>query len=71
MANLVVQHPVSLMLRKILQEKMNGELIVKGEDFMKTMYFHEGNLVFAKTTVIEERLGEILFKIGKVDRAQF
>jgi tetratricopeptide (TPR) repeat protein len=59
------------MLKKILKDKSNGELIVSGRNFTKNLYFLEGKLTFAKTTVIEERLGEILFKIGKIDKAQF
>ncbi len=71
MANLNVQYPAALVLKKVLKEKSNGELLVKGENFRKCLYFQEGMLIFAKTDVIEERLGETLFKIGKITRPQF
>lgn len=71
MAQKIAQYPVPLIFKKILKEKLGGELIVKGEGFLKVMYFLDGALSFARTTVIEERLGEILFKIGKIDQEHF
>ena len=71
MPNRIIQYPVPLMLKKILKDKSNGELIVAGKNFTKSLFFNNGALVFAKTDVIEERLGEILFKIGKINREQF
>lgn len=67
----IIEYPVSLVLRDILREKRRGELIVKGRNFTRSLFFDDGNLIFAGTNVIEERLGEILFKIGKIDRRQF
>jgi len=71
MPNRIIQYPVPLMLKKVLKDNASGELIVAGRNFTKNLYFIEGTLTFAKTTVIEERLGEILFKIGKIDRPQY
>ncbi len=71
MGQLIVQHPVPLILRDIMKKKTGGELIVRGRDFSRSLFFDKGHLIFAKTEVIEERLGEILFKIGKIDRQQF
>ncbi len=71
MGQQIVQHPVPLILRDIMTKKSGGELIVKGRDFSRSLFFDKGHLIFAKTEVIEERLGEILFKIGKIDRPQF
>jgi curved DNA-binding protein CbpA len=59
------------MLKKVLKDNSHGELVVVGKNFTKSLYFQEGHLVFAKTDLIEERLGEILFKIGKINRQQF
>lgn len=67
----IVEYPVPLVLRDILREKSRGELIVRGRNFTRSLFFDNGNLIFAGTNVIEERLGEILFKIGKIDRRQF
>ena len=71
MANRSIENPVPLILKTILKDKASGELIVKGENFEKRLYFIKGDLVSARTNLIQERLGEILFKIGKIGRAQF
>jgi curved DNA-binding protein CbpA len=71
MGRRIIESPVPFVLRKILIEKSSGILSIKGESFEKALYFIEGNLCFAKTNVLHERLGEILFKIGKIGQAQF
>ncbi len=71
MPNRIIQYPVPLMLKKVLKERSDGELIVAGNNFTKSLFFKEGDLVFARTDLIEERLGEILFKIGKISREQY
>jgi len=71
MGKRIIESPVPFVLRKIFMEKSTGELILKGDSFEKNLYFSEGNLCFAKTNVLHERLGEILFKIGKIDQTQF
>jgi hypothetical protein len=71
MAKRIIESPVPFVLRKIFIEKSSGELKLKGDNFEKNLYFCEGNLCFAKTNVLHERLGEILFKIGKIDQTQF
>lgn len=71
MVKQIIQYPVPLVLKDILKDKTRGELVVKGERFQKSLFFEDGHLIFAKTNVIEERLGEILFKIGKIDQPKF
>ena len=71
MGKRVIESPVPFVLRKIFLEKSNGELTIKGENFEKNLYFSDGNLCFAKTNILHERLGEVLFKIGKIDQTQF
>ncbi len=71
MTNRIIEFPVPLMLKQILKDKSSGELIIKTGNFSKSLFFLNGDLIFAKTTVIQERLGEILFKIGKISQAQF
>jgi len=71
MGKRVIESPVPFVLRKIFLEKSNGELTIKGENYEKNLYFSDGNLCFAKTNVLHERLGEVLFKIGKIDQTQF
>ena len=71
MPHQIVQYPVPLVLKEILKDKTDGELVVKGKNFTRNLFFNSGDLIYAKTDVIEERLGEILFKIGKINRSQF
>jgi hypothetical protein len=71
MGKRIIESPVPFVLRKIFIEKSSGELRIKGDNFEKCLYFSEGNLCFAKTNVLHERLGEILFKIGKINQTQF
>ncbi len=71
MANRVIEFPVPLALRRVFMDRASGELKVRGEAFSKELYFLEGKLAFARTNVLHERLGEILFKLGKIDRGQF
>lgn len=71
MGKRVIESPVPFVLRKIFMEKITGELSIKGESFEKNLFFTEGYLCFANTNVLHERLGEVLFKIGKIDQTQF
>lgn len=71
MGKRVIESPVPFVLRKVFVEKITGELVIKGESFEKSIYFSQGDLCFARTNVLHERLGEVLFKIGKIDQTQF
>jgi len=71
MGKRVIETPVPIVFKQILHKRISGELVVEGNDFKKKMYFIGGNLAFAKTSVIQERIGEILFKIGKINQEQF
>jgi curved DNA-binding protein CbpA len=71
MGKRVIESPVPFVLRKVFMEKITGELTIKGETFEKSLYFSQGDLCFARTNVLHERLGEVLFKVGKIDQGQF
>jgi curved DNA-binding protein CbpA len=57
---------VAIYLRRVHFEKQSGQLIFKRGPLTKYLFFQDGALVHAKTNVPEERLGEILFKLGKI-----
>lgn len=57
---------IAFHLRKIYFNKLTGQLIFKHGSVQKYLFFQDGDLVHAKTNVPEERLGEILFKLGKI-----
>jgi len=72
MTNLIKKYPVTLMFKKILADKLSGELIIKHEkeDFSKNLYFSKGNLKCASSHLVPERLGEILSSQGKISQEQ-
>jgi len=57
---------IALYLRKVYFNKLSGQIIFKRGPVQKILFFEGGDLVQAKTNVLEERLGEILFKLGKI-----
>ena len=57
---------IGLYLKDIYFSRKTGLLSAHGEGFQKQLYFQEGNLIFVKTNVTAERLGEVLFRLGKI-----
>jgi curved DNA-binding protein CbpA len=57
---------VATYFRRVHFERLSGQLIFKRGPLTKYLFFQDGALVHAKTNVPEERLGEILFKLGKI-----
>jgi tetratricopeptide (TPR) repeat protein len=70
MTNAIQKFPVPLIFKKILKDRMSGELTVTHEDFNKELFFINGHLAFATTSLEHERLGGILLSGGKIDRSQ-
>lgn len=62
---------LGLHLRRIYFSRLSGELTVLFGRIEKHLYFNNGDLVFAKTNQPGERLGEILFKLGKISEDTF
>ncbi len=67
----VIEKPVPLVYREIFINKGTGELLIEGDLFTRSIFFLKGNIIFARTNVLQERLGEILFKLGKIDQDQY
>ncbi len=57
---------IALLLRHIYLGKLSGQLSFRRGELQKQLFFRDGELVSARTNVAEERLGEILFKLGKI-----
>ncbi|MBI2838921.1 MAG: DnaJ domain-containing protein [Acidobacteria bacterium] len=53
--------------RRILAEKMTGKLRIAAGPLEKCIFFRNGQIVFATSNHPQERLGEILFKEGKIN----
>jgi curved DNA-binding protein CbpA len=70
MANDIRKFPIPLIFKKILKDKMSGVLMVTHGELSKELSFIDGELVCAKTSLMHERLGEILLAQGKITRVQ-
>ncbi|MCK4822536.1 DUF4388 domain-containing protein [bacterium] len=66
MDNPIYSYSIPVLFKTILKSMASGELVVKGDDLKRTLYFINGKLVFAKTTLVSERLGDILFNTGEI-----
>ncbi|HLP48075.1 MAG TPA: DnaJ domain-containing protein [Candidatus Kapabacteria bacterium] len=71
MANTINKYPASLIFKKILKDNLSGELVVTGAQFHKKLFFVKGDLVFASTSIIQERLGDILLSTGKITGSEY
>jgi hypothetical protein len=71
MAHAIEEYPVPLIFKKIYKEALSGELTVTSENFSKQLFFVDGNLKFAATSLKQERLGEMLVNRGKLKKKQF
>jgi curved DNA-binding protein CbpA len=71
MANAINKYPVPLIFKKIFKDNMSGELVVTGKLFRKELYFVKGDLIFACTSMAQERLGDILLAAGKISATEF
>ncbi len=70
MANAIKKYPVPLMFKKVLKDQLSGQLIVTDGDTRRDLFFEDGRLAFAASTIEEEHLGEILISTGKINRLQ-
>ena len=57
---------IGLHLKKIFLKKKQGQLYYQKGSVRKHLYFQEGELVFARTNVPQELIGEVLFGLGKI-----
>jgi tetratricopeptide (TPR) repeat protein len=62
---------IAVYLRDIFFNGRGGQLVIKYGGIQKFLYFNKGELIFAKTNKPGERLGEILFKLGKISEEVF
>jgi tetratricopeptide (TPR) repeat protein len=57
---------IGLRLREIFLGQKTGQMTFMRGGIQKSFLFQDGGLIFAKTNVSEERLGEVLFRTGKI-----
>lgn len=54
----------------LAQTGWRGELVVEDDDRVRSIFFDQGNVVGAFTSVEEERLGWVLYRFGVIDETQ-
>jgi len=57
---------IGFYLKDIFFHSKRGQLIFRNGAVQKYLFFHNGNLVSAKTNQPNELLGEVLFKLEKI-----
>lgn len=57
-------------LAMLVHTRWRGELVVLAGPSTRSIFMENGNIVGAETTVAEERIGEVLFRFGKITRDQ-
>ncbi len=60
--------PLPLILQDLQQGKATGALIVRRSGVEKSIYLKNGQIVFATSTDVHDRLGEVLVKIRLLSR---
>ncbi len=59
---------IAYYLRDIYFNKKSGLLKFTHGNINKNLFFQNSNLIFAKTNQPEEKLGEVLYKLGKISK---
>ncbi len=63
--------PISEVIRQISAERRSGDLSVRFDHETKTVIFDRGRLVFAASSLKEDRLGESLVAMGRISDDDF
>jgi hypothetical protein len=58
-------------LMQLQEQKASGSLIVRNDEAVKSIHLKDGNIVYASSNLPGDRLGEILFRLGKITPEQF
>ena len=65
------QTSVPELLRSLLASRETGVLTFRNRDVTKGIYVKEGRVVYAASTNVDERLGELLLMEGKISARQY
>ena len=58
-------------LRKLYLGRRTGTLLCEGADAKRSVAFDNGSVVAARSSLIEDRLGEVMIRHGRISRQQF
>jgi len=65
------KYPIPFVLKKILTDRFDGELLIKYGHHSKNLFFNDGDLIFAQSDVFDERIGVLLYLLGKINDQQY
>jgi hypothetical protein len=60
--------PLPVILQILQQAKVSGMLTVRRGDVEKCVHFKDGEIIFATSADVQDRLGEVLVKAGSLRR---
>ena len=58
-------------LRKLYLGRRTGTLLCEGADAKRSVTFDNGSVVAARSSLLEDRLGEVMIRHGRISRQQF
>jgi len=64
----IINKHIIEVFRDLFMKKESGILRAEKNNIKKYFYFKEGNLVFAHSNILSEKLGEIMIKLGFIER---
>lgn len=59
------------LLISLQKQKATGTIVVKATDFTKKVYIKNGDIIFASSSLNDERLGEMLIKAGMITKNEY
>jgi hypothetical protein len=66
-----VNKQVAQALRELYRGKRTGVLLCESPDAKRNVHFQSGVLVGARSSLVEDRLGEVMIRHGRINRHQF
>lgn len=64
-------YDLSQILEDLQVSKKTGTLTFTNKEIKKCIYLRDGNIVFASSNQDEDRLGDMLLRVGKITKQQF
>ena len=65
------EHDLAFVLETLRTQKKTGVLVANRDNTEKKLFFKAGALIFASSNMLEERLGDILLREGRITQVQY
>lgn len=63
--------PLPYIINNLREEKATGILIFKNPPIEKKLFIKDGYIIFASSNMENDRLGDVLLRLGKINKEQF